>query len=302
MIPWYVPVILRIIVANGVGAGLIRYSTRRHSRVTRFFLQFLLCGIAALVYASYTSQPFWSNVSTSLIAIGFFNGLAAYCQWRAIDISLSITSLFTFGDDIIAMALSYVLLEERKLLNNEVLAGIFLCLAAVILFAVLNYRRQHQTGEEAHVRPALFLYVALYSIIWGVATFFMRYFGLRGTAEAIFLSNWYVGTSIAAALLLRIARRYPSLQGGEGSLTRRDIPSMLGLSATIIASLGLTYWSYEHTPQTVVQPFFLVGEMVLPVLIGFYVFNERRQYDYREKLLFVAAIMGGIFIAFSFQQ
>jgi hypothetical protein len=50
----------------------------------------------------------------------------------------------------------------------------------------------------------------------------------------------------------------------------------------------------------VVQPLFLVGEMVAPALIGLYVFAEREALDRHEQLYFVAGLAGGLLVALSF--
>jgi hypothetical protein len=54
------------------------------------------------------------------------------------------------------------------------------------------------------------------------------------------------------------------------------------------------------SPQTVVQPLFLVAEMVGPALVGLYVFGEREALDRLEQLYFAVGLVGGILVALSF--
>jgi hypothetical protein len=53
-------------------------------------------------------------------------------------------------------------------------------------------------------------------------------------------------------------------------------------------------------PQTIVQPLFLVGEMIAPALIGLYVFAEREALDRQEQLYFAVGLLGGVLVALSF--
>ena len=58
--------------------------------------------------------------------------------------------------------------------------------------------------------------------------------------------------------------------------------------------------AYQLAPQTVVQPLFLVGEMVAPALLGLYVFAERNALDRWEYLYFGLGLTGGLVVVLSF--
>jgi hypothetical protein len=47
--------------------------------------------------------------------------------------------------------------------------------------------------------------------------------------------------------------------------------------------MSAAFWAYRMAPQAVVQPMFIVGEMVGPALIGLYVFAEREALDRIEQ-------------------
>lgn len=292
---WFLPVIGKILVANGIFPVVLKRNVGLHSRTKRFFLQFLFCAILAIVGAVTISSLTVNLMTVGILALGFSNGLAAYAQWKAIDISLSRTSLFTFWDDLIAMALSYFVLHEGRVLTLGSYAGIALSVGAVALFAVHSFQQQ-RTGA-GRVNPRFFLYVAFYSLIWGVATFLMKYFGVTGVTTGTFLAAWYVGAALAATLLLLTQRDQEPSAGNR--LTARDVAWMFFLATCVISALALGYWSYRLAPQNIVQPLFLVGEMVVPALIGLSLFSERKGLTMKEKLYFALAIAGGLLVAFS---
>ena len=74
---------------------------------------------------------------------------------------------------------------------------------------------------------------------------------------------------------------------------------MFALALCVFISLALSYTAYQLAPQNIVQPFFLVGEMILPALIGLFIFSERRGLDKTEKFSFALGALGGIIIAIS---
>jgi hypothetical protein len=78
-----------------------------------------------------------------VVAVGWANGLAAYCYRQAIAISLSRTALFAFWDDLQAMGLSYGLLGEGQFLNTRIVLGMGASVAAASLFTVHGSRKAH---------------------------------------------------------------------------------------------------------------------------------------------------------------
>ena len=68
----------------------------------------------------------------------------------------------------------------------------------------------------------------------------------------------------------------------------------------VLVTMSMAFWAYRLAPQTVVQPLFLVGEMVAPALVGLYVFAEREALDRIEQYYFVLGLGGGLLVALSF--
>jgi len=278
-----------------------------HSRTKRLFLQFLFCAILSLITALALGQISLSKTLFTIVIIGFFNGFAAYFQWRAIHINLAKTSLFTFWDDIIAMSLSFFILHEGKFLNVWSSLGIGIILLSAIVMVFYGYRQKHKSEDKnLEIKTAnkenlrLLGWVAGYSVIWGFATFFMRFFAVEEVGKGTFLSGWYSGALIAATVLLLIHKEKTNSDKKSLAIRAKDILLVGLLSIFIFLSLGLSYWSFQLAPQTIVQPLFLVGEMVLPALIGLYIFGEIKGFDIKQKALLALGLAGGIIVAVNF--
>jgi hypothetical protein len=292
--PWYVPVLLRIGAAYIAGPLLLKPLVDRYAQATLLLLQFLGCLAVALPLAVVWHQR---QLDWRIVAVGFSNGLAAYCYYKAIALSLSRTALFAFWDDLLAMGLSYTLLHEGQLLNARLVLGIGVSLGAVLLFTVHSYSQQAQEPTTKRLPMRLYLYAGAYSVILGLGLFFIRYLGVQGTALGTFLVNWYGGI-VMAALLLVLSGADPAQ--APFTLPWRVLPRLGGLSLVALVAMSGAYGAYRLAPQTVVQPLFLVGEMIAPALIGLYVFGERQALDRQERLYFVLGLAGGLLVALSF--
>ena len=77
------------------------------------------------------------------------------------------------------------------------------------------------------------------------------------------------------------------------TLPWQDPLRVLGLSLLVLVTMSAAYTAYRLAPQTVVQPLFLVAEMIAPALIGLYVFAEREALDRQEHLYFGLGLAGG---------
>lgn len=150
-----------------------RYAT---PQAKLLLLQFVVCFAVALPVAVAFNQH---HLDWRIVAVGFGNGLAAYCYYKAITISLSRTALFAFWDDLLAMGLSYGLLHEGQFLNTRMGLGIGVSVGAVILFTVHGYRQQSQEEEPARLSKRLYVYAGTYSVLVGVGVFLCAISGSR---------------------------------------------------------------------------------------------------------------------------
>jgi hypothetical protein len=296
--PWYVPVVVRMLAAYVAGPLLLKPIVATYTQAKLLLIQFAVCFAVALPVAIALHQY---RLDWTIVAVGCGNGLAAYCYRKAIALSLSRTALFAFWDDLIAMGLSYALLHEGQFLNARMLLGIALSVGAVILFT-LHGASQEPLSKEAHERlpRRLYLYAGAYSVMLGFGVFFMRYLGLKDTGLGTFLVNWYGGVIVAALVLILIMPEEAKDPTVLPTVPWGDRLRIAGLSLVVLTAMSAAYTAYRLAPQTVVQPLFLVGEMIAPALIGLYVFAEREALDGYEQLLFAAGLAGGLLVALSF--
>jgi hypothetical protein len=296
--PWPVAVVVRILAAYVAGPLLLKPIVDKYSQAKLLLLQFAVCFAVALPLAVALNQH---HLDWTIVAVGGANGLAAYCYRKAIALSLSRTALFAFWDDLIAMGLSYGLLHEGQFLNARMLLGIVISVGAVILFTI-HGAHQGPPGQEAHERLPLrlYLYAGAYSVMLGFGVFFMRYLGVKNTGLGTFLVNWYGGVLGAAALLVLALPEEAKDPMVLTAVSWGDRLRIVGLSLVVLTAMSAAYAAYRRAPQTVVQPLFLVGEMIAPALIGLYMFAEREALDRREQLLFAAGLGGGLLVALSF--
>lgn len=296
-LPWYILLPLHLFIAFGFCRWLMKSIQHQPSRVKKLFLQFLFCALIANIFAFSLGTREINRTAFLIVGLGFLNGYAAFCQWQAIKISLSKQSVFTFGDDIVAMLLGYSILNEKSYLTSNLLFGIILCLGAAILFAV-HAQRKDQDGKKGFAVAAFFSYVLVYSVIWGVTDFFRRYFSISHVPAIEFVANWYVGATLMALVILLFVSRID--QEENRPFTIKTGMSVLPLSIGILLAFMTGYWSLSVTPLIVFQPIVLVAEMVIPTAIGLYVFHEHQKLDRQEKIYFLLGLSGGIIVAFNF--
>ena len=217
-----------------------------------------------------------------IAGLGVFNAIACYCQWRAIDLSLAGTSVLTQGDDVIGLLLAYTLLGETRILTPLLATVVALCVAAAFVFG---------SGRIPKSRK-LIGWVSVYSVIWGVAFFAMRYFALQGVSAAGFLSAWYAGSLLGSFVV-------PLLFGKRGAarVKVRELAGTALLAACVWTALLAAYAARKLAPITITQPLFQLGELGFPFLIGLYIFREYRTFGIREKIASVIGFAGSIILA-----
>ncbi len=295
---WWIPVVLYIALAF----GLVRWIGKKYivgdKRTRRLLIQFLTCFTGAMVLLAITGQ--WSLVFTSTVIvwfIGLANGIACFYNWKAQDLSMGKTSVFTIWDDVIAMSLSYFVLSEGRFINGWTGCGIAVSLLALILFAQHAYR--HRKKDSA-LPMECFVYIAIYSVIWGVAMFSERYFSAEYIPVAPFLVAWYGGSVISALGLRLFMHEQDPKQHGDLSL--RDIGFTIVYSLLTISCFGVAYWSYR-APQVIVQPIYLVAEAIVPVLVASWFFSDHKgeKFDTAEKAFLGLAAVAVVLIFIGFQ-
>jgi hypothetical protein len=304
MIPWQVPVVTRVIMAHGVHPIILKKVAGDWSRAKGLRLMFFLCMLLSVVMLlvmrpHLTINRYWFLV----LGLGSANSFAAYAQWRAVDISLSRTALFTFMDDVIPIILGFVFLGESKILTPLLFVGIVICVSGAISYAVLESKakakedaKRRKTDEPAPRTVSIFIWIGIYSVIWGVAHFAFRAYAISGMPVANFLVAWYGGAFLGSYLVLSIT----SKNERGASLSRKQIVLVSYLALSAATCLALEYWASMHAPLAVTQPIFQVTEMILPTMLGLFLFKEIKELNGAKKLIFAVTFVGSFMVALGY--
>lgn len=288
-------IIIRVIVAY----SLIQYATKKivggNRRTERFLWQFAFTFIIAGIWVLISGDVVVNAAFWNVMLIGFIAGSGTFFSWKAIHLSQSRNALFTFWDDIIAMSLAFFVLHEGRFITAPI--GIGIALSFVALFGFIWYARC-QKSEKEGLKPLpliFYSYVGTYSIAWGLAVFGQRYWAFNDMPVSTFLFGWYVGALVAAALVFLVYKDASEDQRSTALLGPKDIAATFVLAMLILSSLGLASVSYR-LPQMIVQPIYLVAEMIIPSLIGLFIFHERKHFARFEWLFFGLGAIGALMV------
>src|SRR3989344_1146281 len=301
--PWYIPVILGLLIRDLFTSVLLKKAVISGGRQQRFFLQFFFAFMLAspiFLYLGNTSADYiLSPDFFKIFGIGMFNATATMFYWKAIDISLSKTSLFLFLDDIIAITLSLIFLGEYAILNTTMLAGLAMGLLSIILFTIY-YKIPRANSASPRLPAIFFFYVFIHSVMHGLLLFSLKYLAADGVSKPNFLFGWYGGALMMAGLALVFSRKNKKENKAERAFTKKNVKLMVPIGLAIVSSLGLAYLSFQLAPPVVIQPIFFVSPMILPTLVGFFYFKEVKTIDTKEKLIFALGAAGALVIPFSY--
>lgn len=288
MVAWWIPVILRIITTT-LGTGGVKVLSEKKAPTQRRIALYTICLSNCLIVNWYVGNQFTPE-NRWIFIIGLANGFAVYYQWKAYKAGLAKNAVFTILDDIIAMMLSYSILNEGRFLNKGIISGIGLSFLSIALF---HLSRKTLSEKAIQEEKAFFLNLFCYMTIWGILLFSMRYFAVAHVPLWIFLSWWYGGTLVAFVILLIVC------QEEAYSFTIREYAQLYIISLAFLGSVGCAYWAYMLAPQNVVQPILMVGETVFPYILGVWWFEERF-HGIREWGLILLALIGAIIVGINF--
>ncbi|OGY92476.1 MAG: hypothetical protein A3B31_01170 [Candidatus Komeilibacteria bacterium RIFCSPLOWO2_01_FULL_53_11] len=302
---WMIPVFLKVLFGNIATPIVLKKVTSQGSRSRRFRSQYIFAAVlvwaAVLLSGNTVASPSFGLV----LLIGFLQSFGTYCYWHAIKISMSKTAVTTQFDDLLGMIMGYGFLGEMYYLRNAPLAaGIAVSLAGVFVYVwfrgIVNKEGDEKSDPSRQASDsdrALAMWVAGYSVLWGLAYFSLRFFALRDVSHWTFLSAWYTGALVGSQVILWTAGEK---ERGERLTLRGHLASGL-LAVFIVCSLASQYWASKLTPITVHQPIYQVTEMVFPALIGLFYFKEIKALTKSGKAAIVLGIVGMALIALSYR-
>jgi hypothetical protein len=82
--------------------------------------------------------------------------------------------------------------------------------------------------------------------------------------------SWYGGTFVGTSCVFFVLNK----AGSSIRIPKKEITGVGLLALSVWLSMVLEFWSAKLVPITVFQPIFLVGEAILPTIIGLWIFKE----------------------------
>jgi drug/metabolite transporter (DMT)-like permease len=289
---WQIAVILRILIGNILSSILFKKAADSTQRTKQQFFVYSFCAVFSLGLLLYTKSFVFSLAIVIVALLGFINSIAFFSHLRAVKISQSKSSIFMPGSDIFAMLLGYTFLNELQFLDPLLLLGILLISSSAILFVISSHKTPEHTNPET---KKLFFWVVIYTFIWGLVAFFMRWFALEGLSFTEFGTSWYFSSWIGSLIIYSLN----SKKKNNTKLNPGAIFNSFGIALFVWLSLLLSYTALERAPITVVQPIFMASGMVFPVLIGLFIFKEIKKITLIEIIALLIGVAGGIIIGFS---
>ncbi len=294
-VDWFVPLLVYIPIAYIGIRWLGKHLADMPNQTNRLTVNFTFGALGSGVFALLMGDLRFNTATFVLIGFGLLNGAANIYEWRATRISLSKTSLLSFGDDIIAILLAILIIGDGKYVNWLNGTGMILCLMTGILFWWHSFEKKAEA-------IAFYYNVVIYSILWGVISVAMRYFALDEVPVAQFVFAFYFGSLLSVGGL----KLYEVLSGkGEkvaSSLKPKDYILQFVFMLGIAVCLAIEYWALMLAPLTTIQPILLVAEAIVPTIVGLWVFKEGSSFDRAQWSFAVLGLIGTCMVAFGLSQ
>ena len=264
--------------------GVVWYTSRRamgrKTRSVTMFLQSFLSFVWTAVVASWMGEFDFSTWSLIALLTGVFNGIAIYLMWNANAISVSKNGFFTAFDDIGAMIITMIAVPLSIVgIHLSTVAGMVICICSALALAYNNWRKK-RTSDPGVIPMVFYVYAIGYAIFWGLAIFGIGYLARSGIGIWRFASMWYLGSSLVGAviLLLDLKGSIPKRPTATAP-TRTVVVEAIVLAAAVSIALIFQFLAFGTQSLVVLQPVFLVIDVVMAAIIGIRFYGERKQYD-----------------------
>lgn len=238
-------------------------------------IMFFLCAGLALVIGLMFGSALQVNIF--LVGLGFFNALVAWLFWRAIKISLSQTMLFIPLTGFTAVLLSAVFLGEWILLNPQHFSGLLVMFGVLGLLSSIYFFRG-ASKEDKRIKKIWLWCIIGQSILGGVIFFLIKYVALREIPKTNFLFSWYLGALLGSVALLAFDRSKKMVRSRSMKVWLFYVLMSVGALISVLAN----YWSLEMAPATLVLPPQQFLNVLGSVLVGLFIFNERKKFSFLD--------------------
>ena len=294
---WQLAALFRL-AANAAGT----YWGRKIANRDTFSVSLALLYFTAAAFSVCTAVLFgqFEISRTTLIigCIGIGNGAAMYFLLMANSKSTAQNGFFTAFDDIGAMVLTAIYIPTTVIVIHERnILGMALCLGAAFGLAYNNYRKKRK--QETGAIPMIFyLYAVLYTVLWGIAIFVLGFFAVKDIGVWRFSAAWYTGSALTSLLILAIdgIGLLPHPEKPERASTRTIILEAVGLGLSTSLALVCQYTAFRAVSLIILQPLFLVSDLLVAITIGVVFWGEGRKLDWRDYLYLIVGTAGFLVI------
>ncbi len=298
-VAWYIPVLLKMLFGNVIAPVLIKKVSDGLNLPKKITVTFFFCFIISLIVVVKMGSFTVNSMTFAILGMGLANAAANYASWRAQAINLSKMSLFVWLQPAIAMTLSAIFLGEHKHLSSTMLVGIALNLGAIILTSYSDFKKKDgETKVDARKNREFYISVLTCSFLFGLANFLYKCLTVKDVPMGQFLPSWYFGSFVGGVCLIWIT----SFRGtskkiiGSEALTRMDYCFLALLGIIYVGNLGALYWSHFLAPQVVLFPLYVMGDKVIPILVGFVIFKEQKKYSRAQLAYLAIGVVGTLLI------
>ena len=256
------------------------------------FWQYLFCAVIAFIYALTSGKTALDPSLFLVAAVGFFNAFGNYCQWQAFGLSFSRSSLFFPLMEIWTIVLALMFLGESPLWNPQLVLGATLCFVAMWLFRI-SREKEPEKKEGKHIpRRKWFIFTIGMIAIFGTAAFLLKVFSFTIPRET-FLASFYLGAFLGSLPILRLERQNPF----NTRLPNKTFLIVLTVAILVMGATLALYWTYQlGGPISLVQPVRGMFISLVPVILGWFVFKERKSLAKTDWLAFFLGIIGAVLV------
>lgn len=301
---WQLAALGKILTGNIAAPWVFKSLGRPPTRIfiRRLIAQYVIALGCAAAYAlwsgSLTAAASVQALPIFLVAILASSGF--YFHLRAYSISLSRSAIFDGLVAVIPITLSITLLGEwRVLTNGLLLVGVGIAGLGIALHFVNDARVKSET-DTARVPPIFYAYGVGFVLVTGIVTFLMNVWAKSSVPSSLFLVAWYAGALVGSGLLF-LFLRFTSVESPSDTSwdvdSRRTLVLLAGLA--LFANQWFLFTSFQMVELVVLAPFYVVGDIFGPIVMGMLFFKEWQTLRGRGWLYFAIALLGVCIVAFA---
>lgn len=246
--------------------------------------QFTWAALLTITHGAVVGELRMDWTTAWIAAVGCMNALGCLCEWHAYEHSLSKTALMLPLIPIWATILVVLILGEDTLWGNAtLLAGIVLLHGAALLLPWQRGGRERWNWRWLGWTGGCIAICAVAVLLIKVASL--------STPPGQFVAAWY-GGSLLGAIGIAHVRREPHLSLRQ---TVRTVPITIGIVGAMVA----LYWLLRLTDASIALALMSFLTPIPTMILGWFVFGERKKFNLLQVLGCVAGIAGCACIAIS---